>query len=89
MRHAGKFLCCLGAIALGVLGCRSPQPNLKPPEGPEVLAKPDDNDKRFSEPTQYPPDVLANDPIKKSLNQQNPIVPVKGPRPMMPGAPGY
>jgi hypothetical protein len=89
MRHAGKFLCCLGAIALGVLGCRSQQPNLKPPEEPEVLATPGPDDKRYSEPSQYPPDVLANDPIKKSLNQQNPIVPVKGPRPMMPGTPGY
>jgi hypothetical protein len=85
MRHAGRFLFFIGAIALGVLGCRAPQPNLKPPEEEEVLRTPDPNDKRYNDYAEYPPDVLASDPIKKALNSQNAIQPIKGPKPFTPG----
>jgi hypothetical protein len=45
-------------------GCRH-QPELKPPEQPEVLAMPSDRDKRYEQPCSYPSEVLASDPSKR------------------------
>ncbi len=92
MRHAGVLLCWVGAAVLGMLGCHS-QPNLKPPEKPEVLAMPDPDDKRYSLPSRYPDSELAGDASKKNNNPTTPgLTPVRGPKSggMMAGAgPGY
>src|SRR5262249_42658783 len=79
----------LGATVVGLLGCHT-HPNLKPPEQPEVLAVPSADDKRYCQPARYPDSELAGDAVKKNLNQQTPITPVRGPKPgaMMPGR-GY
>jgi hypothetical protein len=89
MRRAGKLLCWFSTAALGILGCHT-QPNLKPDEKPEVLAVPAAEDKRYSEPAQYPASELASDSTKKGLNTPG-ITPVRGPKgggPMMTGPGG-
>jgi hypothetical protein len=78
MRRAGKFLYFFGAMLLALVGCTAQHPNLKPPEQPEVLAAPSDDDKRYTGLAQYPPDSLANDPLKKLL-QDNTNTFVKSP----------
>jgi hypothetical protein len=75
MRLKPTVLYLAGLILAVVLGCKH-QPELKPPEQPEVLASPGDKDKRYELPCSYPPDVLASDPNKK----QDGIMPVGGKR---------
>lgn len=52
-------------LALVIIGCKTAQPELKPPQQPEVLNKPPD-EARFNSPG-YPKQALANndDPTKK------------------------
>jgi hypothetical protein len=64
MRQPRMVLHCAGLVLWGVLGCKH-QPELKPPEQPEILASPSDKDKRFEMPCSYPADTLASDPNKK------------------------
>jgi hypothetical protein len=81
MRHVGKILAWVGAAAVGMIGCHA-QPNLKPPEAPEVLNAPDPNDKRYSQPAEYPATELANDPVKKELGlPATPLDKTRGPKP--------
>ncbi len=47
----GKCVCLAGCLAL-LVGCRTPQPNLKPEKSPEVLTIPP-NDARY-ETSEYP-----------------------------------
>jgi hypothetical protein len=61
---------------------------LKPPEQPEVLAVPAADDKRYSQPAEYPSEVLANDPIKKALGEQAGPDKPRGPKPGSIGAGG-
>ena len=75
MRHTRKVLVWAGMLLAGVLGCKHP-PELKPPEQPEVLAAPGENDKRYQLPPDYPPEVLASDPSKK----QDGLTPAGGKR---------
>jgi len=64
MRIRRTMLHWAGIVFVALLGCKH-QPELKPPEQPEVLATPGDNDKRYEQPCCYPPEVLASDPTKK------------------------
>jgi hypothetical protein len=75
MRLKRTVLYLAGMALVVVLGCKH-QPELKPPDQPEVLASPGDKDKRYDMPTSYPPDVLASDPNKK----QDGIMPAGGKR---------
>jgi hypothetical protein len=70
MRHTGPLLLGLGTILVALAGCRT-QPDLKPPPEPEVLATPGPNDKRYQEPFNYPPEQLASDPVKRSMQGVN------------------
>jgi hypothetical protein len=65
MRQTRKLLHGTILLFLGLAGCRH-QPELKPPEQPEVLAMPSDKDKRYAQPCSYPSEVLASDPSKKA-----------------------
>jgi hypothetical protein len=84
MRQAGMVLCWITASLLGIVGCHSHQPNLKPEEGPEALNCPADADKRYSTPSQYPPESLESDPLK-ALNRLNNANTPKAPKPGMMG----
>ena len=50
------------------LGCTTTD-NLKPPKKPEEFKVPPVEDKRFSQPIQYPKGTLNNEPIKKAMNK--------------------
>ena len=71
MRHTRLVLCSWGALLLIVLGCTN-QPDLRPPTQPACYDVPSENDKRYSEPFKYPPEVLADNPVKQSMPQQGP-----------------
>lgn len=63
----GRWL-TLGWLGTGLLiaaGCKTPQPNLKPPPHPEELTVPPQDDPRFSKPPAYPEDTLNQFPNKK------------------------
>jgi len=51
---------------LTVVGWKKTEPNLKPPPHPEELALPPDDDRRFSDPSTYPPETLKEDLMKKT-----------------------
>jgi hypothetical protein len=54
------------AVLLTVLvSCKSTTPNLKPEKEPEAYNVPPLDDKRYTEPIQYPDDVLNDDGSKK------------------------
>ncbi len=51
-----------------ILGCTTTD-NLKPPKKPEEFKVPPVEDKRFSQPIEYPKGTLNNEPIKKAINK--------------------
>jgi hypothetical protein len=51
----------VGLALFGLSGCKSTQERLKPPKIPEEYVAPPDNDKRYSEPIEYPKDALNQD----------------------------
>lgn len=65
MRKTGYGLLWLGAVLLGLAGCHTPGPSLKPPEREEVYSLPPSDDPRFSNYIRYPEQVMARDPHKK------------------------
>jgi hypothetical protein len=73
MRWKRSLLRVCGLALLGAAGCVHTPPNLKPPPEPEVLASPDDKDKRYCLPCTYPAEVLANDPYKAALRSDGSI----------------
>jgi hypothetical protein len=58
MRLNGLVLRWLGALGLGLAGCATSTPNLKPPVIPEEYAVPPAEDARYSSPTVYPKGLL-------------------------------
>jgi hypothetical protein len=50
------------ATLLGALGCQS-DANLRPPKQPEAFNLPPENDPKFSQPTEYPRQLLFQDSI--------------------------
>jgi hypothetical protein len=78
----GKWgTCGVLALLLGtIVGCRTPQPNLKPVETPEVLNKPP-QEARFSSPTMPKEAFQRDDPAKRyrdSLLNENAVMPARG-----------
>ena len=64
-------------LLLAILGCRTPQPNLKPAPGPEVFNTPP-TERRYNA-SVYPREAFnSRDPLKKLHSDQG-VVPVKGP----------
>ncbi|MCI0680750.1 MAG: hypothetical protein L0Y71_01485 [Gemmataceae bacterium] len=78
----GKWgMCGVAALLLGtILGCRTPAPDLKPVETPEVLNKPP-QEARFSNPA-YPKEAFhRDDPAKRwkdMLLNDTAVMPARG-----------
>ena len=68
----------LGVLLLGLSGCWTTQPELKPPKQPEKIAVPPQDDPRFSQPIQYPKGTLNQEPVKKSIKTNDPNNPNGG-----------
>jgi hypothetical protein len=68
----------LAAFLLGLAGCTTPQPNLKPPPQKEVLNVPPADDSRFSNPTPYPKDTLNTDLLRKPTGPGGQVDPTGG-----------
>ncbi|MCI0641966.1 MAG: hypothetical protein L0Y72_27470 [Gemmataceae bacterium] len=75
------------AMLLAVMGCRTPQPELKPVETAEIFTVPP-AEPRYNAST-YPKEAFNNrDPLKKlNLNPESAVMPARGPG-MMPGPGG-
>ena len=71
MRVRGAQLSWLGALLLGVSGCWTTEPSLKPPPHPEEFALPPTDDSRFSAPLEYPKNTLDDPLLKKPDNDPN------------------
>ena len=66
MRGACVRWRCLGVALLGLWGCQTSQPSLKPPTHEEYILPPAD-DPRFSLPPNFPKEVLDSGTPKKEL----------------------
>ena len=86
MRRTPIRLRWLGAALLGLAGCTTPQPNIKPPLKEEYTIPPSD-DPRFSQPPTFPKDTL-NQPLKKEGPGPNSGFKGPGPRGGMGGGMG-
>jgi hypothetical protein len=75
-----KPLCFGACLLVAVLGCRSSQPDLKPPPMPEEFQLPP-NETRYSDFVNYPKDTLYQSPFKKTTSAQT--------GPTGPGSPRY
>lgn len=64
MRRTWVAIHCLGLGMLGIVGCTSTEPKLRPPPHAEVLAVPPSDDSRYSKPPAYPEETLNVDPRK-------------------------
>jgi len=78
----GKWgTCGVLALLLGtIVGCRTPQPNVKPVDQPEVLNKPP-QEARFNSPSMPKEAFNRDDPSKRwkdSLMNENAIMPTRG-----------
>jgi hypothetical protein len=51
------------AALLGLVGCTSNEPHLKPPKPHEEYNVPPEQDARFSKPVEYPKEVMERDPF--------------------------
>jgi hypothetical protein len=69
MRRVPAGIRWFGAALLGLAGCYSQQPNLKPPPHPEEFILPPSDEARFSSYIQYPKELLNNDTLKKDKGQ--------------------
>src|SRR5947209_9667314 len=56
----------IGSSMLTLVGWKKSEPNLRPPPQPEEFAVPPEDDRRFSEPINYPPETLKEDLMKKT-----------------------
>jgi hypothetical protein len=69
----------LAALLMGLAGCTTPQPNLKPPPQKEVLNVPPAGDDRFNQPgTPYPKETLNTDLLRKPAGPGGPVDPTGG-----------
>ena len=74
-----RTFACAGMLLVAAIGCRTPQPELKPAKQPEVLTQPP-SEARFNS-SQYP-DMAYRDMHdrfrKPAENSSNPILPARG-----------
>lgn len=78
----GKWgTCGVLALVLGtIVGCRTPQPNLKPVDQPEVLNKPP-QEARFNSPSMPKEAFNRDDPSKRwrdLMLKDNAVMPARG-----------
>jgi hypothetical protein len=67
------------AALLGLIGCYSTEPKIKPPPRPEEYVLPPTDDSRFSNYVSYPKELLNTDTIKKDKTNGGPAGPGGGP----------
>ena len=80
MRRAGRRLLASALAAVFLAGCPR-HVELRPPDGPEILASPDDKDKRYTLPCSFPTYAFDNDPLRQK-NKSDGVIPARGgPRP--------
>jgi hypothetical protein len=65
MRRIRDMLGLLLLIQVGMLGCATTEPQLKPPKPPEEYNAPPENDRRYCGPIEYPKDTMDTDPLSK------------------------
>ena len=65
MRRTWVALGWLGAGLLLAVGCKTPEPNLKPPPHPEELTVPPQDDSRYSKPPAFPDNTINQYDRKK------------------------
>src|SRR5438552_3747474 len=68
MRKMGLLARGLGMVCLIVLGCKTAEPDLRPPKQPEKLVVPPDTEARYSQPLEYPKGTPKAAQIKRSGN---------------------
>jgi hypothetical protein len=86
MRGMWNGLGLLTIVILGLLGCHTAEPHLRPPKQPEQFTMPPD-DRRFQEPPVYPGEVLNKDLQRKRDQAESSDGPQGGPKMGM-GRPG-
>jgi hypothetical protein len=89
MQRQGTVSGLLLASLIAFAGCQT-QPFLRPPKPPEQLVAPPVEDGRFSQPPEYPKNVLNEDRIKRPNSEKDNGDPSAMPRGGMsrPGGPG-
>jgi hypothetical protein len=87
MRATWVVLCWLVVCVLAVLGCRSPEPDLKPHNVQEVINVPPTGDARYEKPPVYPSDPTTPDGFAKRSGGQQNMMSKMGKQGQMMGAP--
>jgi hypothetical protein len=87
MRRRGKGLGLLTASLLALTGCQK-EAFLRPPKPPEQLIAPPTDDVRFSQPPEFPKNVLNEDRIKKPNSEKDSGAPGTMPHGGAMGRPG-
>ena len=54
---------CRAAMIIALVGCAAARPNLRTPM-PETIAAPPEDDVRYSQPVEYPKELLNRPPVK-------------------------
>ncbi len=71
MRRIRDMLGLLLLIHVGMSGCATTEPQIKPPKQPEEYNAPPDNDKRYTGPIEYPKETMDTDPLMKKATKDN------------------
>jgi hypothetical protein len=80
MRRIRDMLGLLLLIHIGLSGCASTEPQIKPPKGPEEYNAPPENDPRYNKPIEYPKEVMDQDSLtKKGKDAKTPGLTGTGP----------
>jgi hypothetical protein len=70
MRRIRDLLGLLLLIQIGLLGCATTEPQLKPPKPPEEYNPPPDNDRRYTGPIEYPKETMETDPLLRKAAKE-------------------
>ena len=89
MRRIRDMLGVLLLLHIGLSGCASTEPQIKPPKNPEEFNAPPENDPRYNKPIEYPKDVMDLDnSTKKAKDAKGAAGQLGGPGNSMGGRPG-
>jgi len=87
MQKTWNGLCWLSLLMLGLAGCWTTEPSLRPPKQPEEFRTPPEDDARFSQTPSYPKNTLNQDTIKRGSGLPDQPGLMRGPGSHM-GGPG-
>jgi hypothetical protein len=81
MRRIRDLLGLLLLIQVGLSGCTTTEPQLKPPKAPEEFNAPPENDPRYNKPIEYPKETMEQDYLlKKAKKDKDTPGPTTSPR---------